>query len=223
MDPYAAKRDRMVSEQIAARGIRDERVLDAMRRVPREEFVLRNSRASAYEDHPLPIGDGQTISQPYIVALTVEAARVDETSSVLDVGTGSGYAAAVMAEIAGDIVSIERHEGLASAASRVLERLGYSNVTVVVGDGTLGWPDAAPYDAIVAAAAAPRVPAPWLDQVRVGGRLVMPVGTPGFGQRLQRITRTDGTPRVDDLGGVTFVPLIGAHGVGAPMFEERDD
>lgn len=223
MDPYAAKREKMVAEQIAARGIRDERVLDAMRRVPREEFVLKNSRSSAYDDHPLPIGDGQTISQPYIVALTVEAAQIDGSSHVLDVGTGSGYAAAVMAEIAGDIVSIERHPGLASSARRVLDRLGYSTVTVVVGDGTLGWPDAAPYDAIVAAAAAPRVPDPWIDQLRAGGRLIMPVGTPGFGQRLQRITRTDATHRVDDLGGVTFVPLIGAHGVGAPMFEERDD
>ena len=223
MDPYAAKREKMVAEQIAARGIRDERVLDAMRRVPREEFVLKNSRPNAYEDHPLPIGDGQTISQPYIVALTVEAAQIDRSSHVLDVGTGSGYAAAVMAEIAGDIVSIERHQGLATSARRVLDRLGYSTVTVVVGDGTLGWPDAAPYDAIVAAAAAPRVPDPWIDQLRVGGRLIMPVGTPGFGQRLQRITRTDATHRVDDLGGVTFVPLIGAHGVGAPMFEERDD
>jgi protein-L-isoaspartate(D-aspartate) O-methyltransferase len=224
MDGYAARRDRMVTDQIAARGIRDTRVLDAMRRVPREEFVRPLSRSSAYEDHPLPIGEGQTISQPYIVALTVEAAQLDATSLVLDVGTGSGYAAAVLAEIVDRVVSIERHLGLVNTARQVLGRLGYSNVEVVVGDGTLGWPDAAPYDAIVVAAAAPRVPAPWLEQLRIGGHVVMPVGTPGFGQRLQRITRLeDGPPHVDDLGAVTFVPLIGEYGVGVPMFEESDD
>ncbi len=224
MDSYSAKRERMVTEQIAARGIRDERVLHAMRAVPREEFVLKHSRSSAYEDHPLAIGDGQTISQPYIVALTLEAAQLERAGRVLDVGTGSGYAAAVLAEIVDEVVSIERHEGLAASASLVLDRLGYTNIEVVVGDGTLGWPGRAPYDAIVAAAAAPRVPAPWPDQLREGGRIVMPVGTPGFGQRLQRITRTaDGPLQVDDLGGVTFVPLIGAHGMGAPLFEEGDD
>lgn len=224
MDGYAGKRERMVTDHVAARGIRDPRVLDAMRRVPREEFVRPLSRSSAYDDHPLPIAEGQTISQPYIVALTVEAAQLDESSRVLDVGTGSGYAAAVMAQIADRVISIERHPGLAEGARRVLERLGYSNVDVVVGDGTLGWPEAAPYDAIVAAAAAPAVPAPWLEQIRVGGRVVMPVGTPGFGQRLQRFVRSaDGPPTVDDFGGVTFVPLIGTHGVGGPMFEENDD
>ncbi|SFO00923.1 protein-L-isoaspartate(D-aspartate) O-methyltransferase [Mycetocola miduiensis] len=224
MDHYRSKRERMVAEQIAARGIRDSRVLDAMRRVPREEFVRRLSRSSAYEDHPLAIASGQTISQPYIVALTVEAALVDERSHVLDVGTGSGYGAAVLAEIVADVVSIERHPELANGAREVLERLGYSTVSVVTGDGTLGWPDAAPYDAIVVAAAAARVPGPWLEQLKDGGRLVMPVGTPGFGQRLQRITLGPGrVPRADDLGGVTFVPLIGAYGIGSPLFEENDD
>jgi protein-L-isoaspartate(D-aspartate) O-methyltransferase len=224
MDPYLSKRERMVAEQIAARGIRDPRVLAAMRRVPREEFVRRRSRSSAYEDHPLAIASGQTISQPYIVALTVEAARVDAHSCVLDVGTGSGYAAAVLAEIVADVISIERHLELADGAREVLGRLGYSNVTVVTGDGTLGWPDAAPYDAIVVAAAAPRVPDPWLEQLKDGGRLVMPVGTPGFGQKLKRFTLgPDRLPQMDDLGGVTFVPLIGEHGVGAPLFEEDDD
>jgi protein-L-isoaspartate(D-aspartate) O-methyltransferase len=224
MDAYAAKRERMVADQIAARGIRDPRVLDAMRRVPREEFVRRLSRSSAYEDHPLPIASGQTISQPYIVALTMEAARLDEHCSVLDVGTGSGYAAAVLAEIVADVVSIERHPELAEGARRVLARLGYSNVSVVTGDGTLGWPDAAPYDAIVVAAAAPRVPEPWLEQLKDGGRLVMPLGTPGFGQKLKRFTLgPDRISQMDDLGGVTFVPLIGVHGLGAPLFEENDD
>ena len=224
MDAYATKRERMVADQIAARGIRDPRVLSAMGRVPREEFVRVRSRSSAYEDHPLPIGSGQTISQPYIVALTVEAARVDEYSHILDVGTGSGYAAAVLAEIAADVISIERHPELADGAREVLERLGYSNVTVVTGDGTLGWADAAPYDAIVVAAAAPRVPDPWLEQLADGGRLVMPLGTPGFGQKLKRFTLgPDRLPGMDDLGGVTFVPLIGMYGLGAPLFEEGDD
>lgn len=224
MAGYAVKRERMVAEQIAARGIRDQRVLDAMRRVPREEFVRRLSRSSAYEDHPLPIGSGQTISQPYIVARTIEAAAVDENSSVLDIGTGSGYAAAVLAEIVAHVVSIERHPELADGARDLLRRLGYTNVTVVTGDGTLGWPDTAPYDAIVVAAAAPRVPAPWLEQLAAGGRLVAPIGTPGFGQKLQRITvGPDGALQTEDLGGVTFVPLIGALGVGAPLFEEGDD
>jgi protein-L-isoaspartate(D-aspartate) O-methyltransferase len=224
MDAYGAKRERMVTDQIQARGVRDPLVLHAMRRVRREEFVRPLSRSSAYADHPLPIALGQTISQPYIVALSVEAARVDEYSHVLDIGTGSGYAAAVLAEIVHDVVSIERHPKLADGAREVLARLGYSNVTVVTGDGTLGWADAAPYDAIVVAAAAPRVPDPWLEQLKEGGRLVMPLGTPGFGQKLKRFTLgPDRIPEMDDLGGVTFVPLIGTFGVGAPLFEEGDD
>ncbi|MBG6238037.1 protein-L-isoaspartate(D-aspartate) O-methyltransferase [Mycetocola sp. CAN_C7] len=219
MHGYAARREAMVATQIQARGISDRHVLDAMRRVPREEFVRASSRESAYEDHPLPIADGQTISQPYIVALTAEAALLDRSSCVLDVGTGSGYAAAVLAEIVDSVVSIERHPGLARSAAAVLARLGYDNVEVVIGDGSLGWPAAAPYDAIVVAAAAPRVPQPWLDQLSVGGRIILPVGVPRYGQRLQRITRTGiGPPRIDDLGGVTFVPLLGRYGVdGSPV------
>ncbi|MET1053470.1 MAG: protein-L-isoaspartate(D-aspartate) O-methyltransferase [Mycetocola sp.] len=217
MDGFTVRRLEMVDTQIEARGIRDARLLDAMRRVPREEFVPPSSRSSAYDDHPLPIGDGQTISQPYVVALTIHAAGVDRSSRVLDVGTGSGYAAAVMAELVDRVVTIERHQALSDAARDVLGRLGYTNVDLVVGDGTLGWPDAAPYDAIVVAAAAPQVPQPWLDQVRVGGRIIMPVGSPSYGQRLQRITRrAEGPPRVVDLGGVTFVPLVGAHGMLPP-------
>lgn len=213
MDSFVVGRERMVAEHIAARGIRDEQVLDAMRRVPREEFVRPSSRSVAYEDHPLPISHGQTISQPYIVALTVEAAHIDSSSRVLDIGTGSGYAAAVLAEIAADVVTIERHPSLADGAREVLDRLGYANVTVVTGDGTLGWPDGAPYDAIVVAAAAPRIPDPWLQELADGGRLVMPIGKPGLGQSLKRITLgPDRDPRFEDLGGVTFVPLIGRFG-----------
>lgn len=219
MDSFVIRRERMVAEHIARRGIRDERVLDAMRRVPREEFVRPATRSRAYEDHPLPIAHGQTISQPYIVALTVEAARIDDSSHVLDIGTGSGYAAAVLANIAADVVSIERHRQLADGAREVLGRLGYANVTVVTGDGTLGWPDAAPYDAIVVAAAAPRIPEPWLQELADGGRLVMPIGKPGLGQSLQRITLGPGRePRFENLGGVTFVPLIGTFGTEPGRF-----
>ncbi|RLQ86542.1 protein-L-isoaspartate(D-aspartate) O-methyltransferase [Mycetocola zhadangensis] len=204
----------MVSEQLESRGIRDERVLDAMRRVPREEFVRQSTRRNAYEDHPLPIDEGQTISQPYIVALTLQAAQLAETDCVLDVGTGSGYAAAVAAELAGRVISIERHPELAAAAESVLKRLGCDRVTVIVGDGTLGYPDLAPFDAIVAAAAGPRIPAPWVHQLAVGGRIVMPIGDSRFGQALTRATKSsDGALRRENLGAVAFVPLIGEYGV----------
>lgn len=217
MDGYRYQRELMVAEQLEARGIRDERVLDAMRRVPREEFVRRSAKSSAYEDHPLPIDEGQTISQPYIVALTLEVALLSDDDRVLDVGTGSGYAAAVAAELVVAVVSIERHPGLAAAASDVLSRLGYVNVAVVVGDGTVGYPASAPYDAIIAAAAAPRIPSPWADQLTENGRIVMPVGQPGLGQVLTRATRSaDGSLRLESFGGVRFVPLIGEHGVGEP-------
>jgi protein-L-isoaspartate(D-aspartate) O-methyltransferase len=207
-------RERMVSEQLEARGIRDSRVLDAMRRVPREEFVRPLAQRNAYDDHPLPIDHGQTISQPYIVALTLEAAALSPDDVLLDVGTGSGYAAAVAAELVSSVVSIERQVELADTARTVLERLGYSTVEVVIGDGTLGFPPRAPFDAIVAAAAGPKIPAPWFDQLRDGGRIVMPVGERRFGQTLVRATKTSsGGIRRDNLGAVTFVPLIGEHGV----------
>lgn len=215
MQDFRRLREQMVSEQLVARGIRDERVLDAMLRVPREEFVSESARPSAYADHPLPIDLGQTISQPYIVALTLELASLTESDTVLDVGTGSGYAAAVAAELVTRVVSIERHPELAASARAVLNGLGYRTVTVVVGDGTLGYPDEAPYDAIVVAAAAPRVPQPWADQLADGGRIVMPVGEPRFGQMLTRAKKSaDGRLDSATFGAVTFVPLIGAHGVG---------
>ena len=214
MHDFRRLREQMVSDQLEARGIRDERVLDAMRRVPREEFIAGSARQGAYADHPLPIDLGQTISQPYIVALTLEAACLTEGDTVLDVGTGSGYAAAVAAELAGRVVSIERHPGLATTAQGVLDRLGYHTVTVVVGDGTLGYPSEAPFDAIVAAAAAPRIPQPWADQLADGGRIVMPVGEPRFGQILTRATKSaDGSLVNAKFGAVTFVPLIGEYGV----------
>jgi protein-L-isoaspartate(D-aspartate) O-methyltransferase len=207
----------MVSEQLEARGIQDARVLDAMRLVPREEFVRDANRVSAYDDHPLPIDNGQTISQPYIVALTLEAAALSENDVVLDVGTGSGYAAAVASVLASRVISIERHAGLASDARSVLARLGYGTVTVVTGDGTLGYPPAAPFDSIVAAAAGPRVPNPWVDQLADGGRIVMPVGESRLGQMLVRVTKVGDTRlQTENLCAVTFVPLIGEHGVTHP-------
>lgn len=202
----------MVEEQLARRGIGDQRVLDAMRRVPRHLFVEATAAPYAYEDHPMPIGDGQTISQPYIVALMLEAARIGPEDTVLDVGTGSGYAAAITAVLAHRVVSIERHPDLAVGAAATLEALGY-RVDVVTGDGTLGWPAGAPYDAIVAAATGPSVPPAWWEQLAPGGRIVMPVGRPGRAQRLALFQRDEaGDVRETNLGGVAFVPLLGAHG-----------
>jgi protein-L-isoaspartate(D-aspartate) O-methyltransferase len=206
----------MVEEQLARRGIEDQRVLDAMRRVPRHLFVDEAAAPYAYEDHPMPIGDGQTISQPYIVALMLEAARIGPEDRVLDVGTGSGYAAAVAAELGHHVVSVERHPDLAVGAAATLEALGY-RVEVVTGDGTLGWPPRAPYDAIVAAATGPSVPPAWVEQLAPGGRIVMPVGRPGRAQHLALFERAaDGTLRETNLGGVAFVPLLGAQGWPVP-------
>jgi len=202
-------RMRMVTEQIERRGVRSEPVLAAMRRVPRHEFVPARSRASAYEDHPLPIGEGQTISQPYIVALMAEAMNVAPGDTVLEVGTGSGYASAVLAELGAVVVTVERRADLAANARLALSRLGYDTVTVVTGDGTRGWAAAGPYDAIAAAAATPAVPRAWGDQLVTGGRLVVPLGVSGWGQQLRRgIKQPDGEFEWHDLGGVTFVPLI---------------
>ncbi|HEV7566772.1 MAG TPA: protein-L-isoaspartate(D-aspartate) O-methyltransferase [Microbacteriaceae bacterium] len=213
MSDYETARARMVERQLIYRGIRDPLVLDAMLRVPRHEFVAPNLVDYAYDDRPLPIEDGQTISQPYIVALMVEAARLDRDATVLEVGTGSGYAAAVMAELAGRVVTIERHAGLAESARVRLARLGYDTVEVVTGDGTLGWPGAAPYQAIIAAASGPRVPQAWLDQLAVGGRIVTPLGAPRGAQHLLALTRvSEDEMREENLGGVSFVPLLGEQG-----------
>src|SRR3979411_1291260 len=173
---HPRERNRMVDVQIARRGVRDRDVLDAMRRVPREAFVESGFEEFAYEDAPLPIGEGQTISQPYIVALMIEAAELKPGDRVLEVGTGSGYAAAVVSQIAARVYAIERHAELVDAAKRRLEKLGYTNVELRVGDGTRGWPEAAPFDAILVAAGGPEVPAALKEQLALGGRLVIPVG-----------------------------------------------
>jgi protein-L-isoaspartate(D-aspartate) O-methyltransferase len=211
----ARDRARMVERQIAARGVRSRRVLQAVRDVPRERFVPPEMAHLAYADSPLPIGHGQTISQPYMVAFMAESAELGPGDRVLEVGTGSGYAAAVLSRIADSVWTVERHGSLAEEATRRFERLGYHNIHVAVRDGTLGWPDHAPYDAIIVAAGAPgRVPQALLDQLAPGGRLVIPRGATLEGQNLVRIRRSAGgrTLEEDDLGAVRFVPLVGEQG-----------
>ena len=213
MPEFAELRERMVRRQIESRGITDPAILDAFRDVAREEFVDEEHRRFAYDDNPLPIEAGQTISQPYIVALMIEAAGIRPGDAVLEVGAGSGYAAAVISRIAKRVVSIERHGELAQIARERMARLGYGNVRILQGDGTRGCPDEAPFDAILAAASGSHVPKPLLDQLAPGGRLVMPVGDPGWVQELVKVTkRPDGTTSQENLGGVRFVPLIGEEG-----------
>jgi protein-L-isoaspartate(D-aspartate) O-methyltransferase len=213
MSDFADLRERMVRRQIEARGIHDPAILNAFREVPREAFVSPDYAAAAYDDHPLPIEAGQTISQPYIVALMIEAAGIKPGEKVLEVGAGSGYAAAVMSRIAAQVVAIERQHDLVQVAEGRLQRLGYDNVRIVEGDGTRGCPEEAPFDAILAAASGSHVPAPLVAQLAPEGRLVMPVGEPGWVQKLVKVTKQeDGILQQSDLGEVRFVPLIGQEG-----------
>ncbi len=212
MDESQSARDRMVERQISARGVTDALVLRAMRHVPREQFVPLELRDRAYADGPLPIGEGQTISQPFIVASMIESLRLCSDDRVLEVGVGSGYAAAVIAEIADEVYGIERREALARTASERLERLGYGNVHIRHGDGTRGWPEKAPFDAIVVAAAGPKIPEALKQQLESGGRMVIPVGSSTFDQSLIRLTRTDHGFREERLEAVRFVPLVGEEG-----------
>jgi protein-L-isoaspartate(D-aspartate) O-methyltransferase len=211
MEPQR-QRDNMVRYQIASRGITDEEVLRAFREVPREMFVPEELREFAYEDNPLPIGANQTISQPYIVALMTEALELTPPSRVLDIGTGSGYGAAILSRIAAEVFTVERIGSLAREAEVRLRRLGYENVHVREGDGSLGWAEHAPYDAIVVAAGGPEIPPHLLDQLAEGGRLVMPVGDTPRLQRLLRIRRCGEEIRQENLADVRFVPLIGEEG-----------
>ncbi|KPP97736.1 protein-L-isoaspartate(D-aspartate) O-methyltransferase [Marinobacter sp. HL-58] len=198
---------------LEARGISDKRVLKAMATVPREAFVGRDLVDSAYRDSPLPIEEGQTISQPYIVALMTEAMQLGPDDKVLEIGTGSGYAAAVLASIVKQVYTIERYPLLADHAAERLEELGYDNVAVLCGDGTLGWPEHAPYDAIVVTAGGPDVPKSLVSQLVIGGRLVIPAGPDQHRQQLLRVTRVAAAKtQTEDLGGVRFVPLIGEEG-----------
>ena len=213
MTDFVELREHMVERQIAARGICGSALLDALRQVPRELFVAAEYAAQAYGDHPLPIAAGQTISQPYIVALMIEAAQIGAGDRVLEVGAGSGYAAAVMSRIAGDVIAIERQPELVAVARERMARLGFANVSILEGDGTRGCAEGAPYDAILVAAAGSEVPPPLIDQLKPGGRLVMPVGDRAWIQQLVKLTRLpDGTMVREYLGGVHFVPLIGGEG-----------
>lgn len=206
------ERLRMVDEQIIARGIKDERVLAAMRKVPRHEFLPEAIRGMAYSDNALPIGESQTMSQPYMVALMTENLRLTGSERVLEIGTGSGYQAAVLAELCAKVYTVERVKTLAEKARAVLDRLGYRNVALKVYDGSYGWKDMAPFDAIMVTAGAPDVPAPLVEQLRrIGGRMVIPVGE-RTGQRLLRVVRTSEGPVTEASIPCVFVPLIGAHG-----------
>jgi len=213
MTDFTREREAMVERHLKGRGITDQRILDAFRAVPREEFVGREHADLAYGDHPLPIEAGQTISQPYIVGLMIDAARIEAGDTVLEVGAGSGYAAAVISRIAGKVVAIERQHDLVEIARERLQHLGYANVEIVEGDGTRGWPDEAPYDAILAAASGSHVPEALIAQLSPGGRLIMPVGDPQAVQELIKVTKQDdGILRQENLGAVRFVPLIGEEG-----------
>jgi protein-L-isoaspartate(D-aspartate) O-methyltransferase len=206
-DRFTLERRKMVETQLRGRGIREERLLSAMERVPRHEFVELCYRDQAYEDHPVPIPAGQSVSQPYIVALMLEILQLEAGSRVFEIGTGSGYQTAVAAEISAHVYSVERHPQLASKALETLSRMGYTNVTLRVGDGSLGLPDYAPFDAIVVSAAASEIPPRLFDQLREGGRMVMPVGS-HESQELQLVRKQQGQPLIKVLEGCRFVPLI---------------
>jgi protein-L-isoaspartate(D-aspartate) O-methyltransferase len=210
-DTLAQARARMVEEQLRSRGIRDPRVLAAMGKVPREEFISSEDFRDAYGDHPLPIGAGQTVSQPYIVAAMVEALDLRPTDRVLEVGTGTGYEAAILAELATEVWTVERHQELASKAREILARLGYANAHVVHGDGSLGLAEQAPFDKILVAAAAPRIPESLVVQLVDGGRLVVPVGT-RYEQQVHIARKKGGEIVVTTHDLCRFVPLVGAEG-----------
>jgi protein-L-isoaspartate(D-aspartate) O-methyltransferase len=213
MTDLTYEREAMVERQLRRRGINEPEILDAFRAVPREAFVGAHVAHLAYGDHPLPIEAHQTISQPYIVALMMQAVGIKPGDTVLEVGSGSGYAAAVMSRIAARVIGIERQHELVLVARERLERLGYRNIEIVEGDGTKGWAAQAPYDAVLAAASGSHVPQPLIDQLKPGGRLVMPVGGPGRIQTLVRVVKDrNGSLQQSDLGAVRFVPLIGEEG-----------
>jgi protein-L-isoaspartate(D-aspartate) O-methyltransferase len=210
MEDYDAARRRMVEKQIIARGIEDQRVINAMLKVPRHLFVPDNYRHYAYSDTPVPIGHGQTISQPYIVALMTEDLNVCNADRVLEIGTGSGYQAAVLAEIVKEVFTIEIVEPLGKSAGARLKELGYDNVSVMVGDGYLGWPEEAPFDRIIVTCAPTDIPEPLVDQLREGGIMIIPVGTAGF-QYLYRVKKYMGEAETEEVIPVSFVPLTGPH------------
>jgi len=213
MTDFTAEREAMVERQLKRRGIHDQRLIDAFLAVPREAFVSADLAHLAYGDHPLPIAAGQTISQPFIVAEMIQEAGIGAGDKVLEIGAGSGYAAAVISRIADRVIAVERLPELAATARERMTRLGFTNVEIVEGDGSGGWAQQAPFNAILAAASGSHVPRPLVEQLVAGGRLVMPIGNPGAVQELVKVTRQkDGTVRQEGLGQVRFVPLIGTEG-----------
>ncbi len=206
-ESFEAQREKMVRVQIAERDIHDRRLLGAMLEVPRHEFVPESLRGESYGDHPLPIGSGQTISQPYIVAVMLQHLALEAADRVLEIGTGSGYVTALLSRMCSEVYSIERHADLAAAAETTLRRLGYSNVMVRVGDGSQGWPEKAPFDAIIVSAATAAIPPTLFAQLREGGRMMVPVGPPAS-QELQLIQKINGQAAVKVLEGCRFVPLV---------------
>jgi protein-L-isoaspartate(D-aspartate) O-methyltransferase len=211
IDRFSGLRRQMADIQLRPRGIHDPRVLDAMLRMPRQEFVDKQYRDQAYEDHPLPIGEDQTISQPFIVAISLQLLKLEGVESVLEIGTGTGYQTALLAVLAREVYSIERHRTLAENAAATLARLGLTNVQVQVGDGSRGWPEHAPYNAILVAAAAPKLPDSLVQQLAEGGRMVIPVG-PQHSQVLQLVRKREGQAVIESIEACRFVPLIGAEG-----------
>jgi protein-L-isoaspartate(D-aspartate) O-methyltransferase len=211
MIDFPKARLRMVEEQIIGRGIKDSRVIAAMKKVPRHLFVEEALQSQAYSDHPLPIGEKQTISQPFMVALMTEALKLEGREKVLEIGTGSGYQTAILAQLAAKVFSIERIRSLAIRARKLIYELGYLNVEIKFSDGTSGWTEESPFDAIIVTAGAPEVPQPLGDQLATGGRLVVPVGDP-YSQDLLRINKTGEGIKKEDLGGCRFVKLIGRYG-----------
>lgn len=204
-------RSHMVEEQLIRRGIKNERVINAFRKVPRHKFIPHNLLDSAYADTPLPIGEGQTISQPYMVALMTECLGLQGKERVLEIGTGSGYQAAILAELADQVYSIERFQTLSANAEVILKELGYTNIHLKVGDGTLGWQDYAPFDGIIITAGAPTVPQTLTEQLAEGGRLEIPLGS-GFSQILNLIKKEAGSIKTEEVCGCVFVPLVGKYG-----------
>ena len=208
-DPYPKKRQRMVEKDIRARGVKDLKVLEAMGKIPRHLFVEESYRSKAYADHPLPIGEGQTISQPYIVALMTEAVKLKPSDRVLEIGTGSGYQAAVLAEIVAEVFTIEIKKSLAESAAQRLKDMGYKNVKVKYGDGYFGWEESAPFDAILITAAPNHIPPSLIKQLKEGGRLIVPLGSITYYQQLTLATKSQGELNLEQMGHVSFVPMIG--------------
>jgi len=208
-DKTIEKRLSMVEEQIAGRGIKDRRVLDAMLKIPRHLFVDSSLKERAYGDHPLPIGEGQTISQPYVVAWMTEALNLKPSDRVLEIGTGSGYQAAVLAEIVSQVYTVEIRKGLKETADKLLDKLGYKNIKTKYGDGYYGWEEYAPFDAIIITASANHIPPPLIKQLKEGGRLIIPLGSTLYYQTLSLVTKNNKELNVEQMGGVAFVPMTG--------------